>query len=136
MIAMTLGESRPWRVLNPRIKWDVVPNALFGDWEVAPNYILAESTPASLRPKWSGRLITSTEWAMHSPQVTARLVAPGEVSRIGPFARISIETVDVRVDRFDRSPTRYRKSTTYYLMENDGAWGILAVVEDGRNESP
>jgi hypothetical protein len=134
LIALTLGENRPWRVLNPRIKWDVVPNPPIADWGTAPTYILADSTPVSLRPKWSGRLITGTEWAMHSPQVAARLVAPGHVSRTGPFARISIETVDVRVEVFDRMPMRYRKSTTYDLMEQDGAWRILGIVEDAGNE--
>jgi hypothetical protein len=59
--------------------------------------------------------------------MSARLITLGGVERVGPFARLTIQSSG-RVPRSsDQAPWLYYASTTYYLMQLDGEWVIVDI---------
>ena len=66
-------------------------------------------------------------WERRSERVGGTLFTLTSVARVGPFARLGIESAG-RVDRrADQAPWLYFAGTTYYLMELDGEWVIVGM---------
>ena len=132
LIGMNVGAERPWRVLRPPGDTTSSRMSILPPRE-APGertLFLADSMPAALRAKWTGRvpIITSAEWANRSERTGGTLFTLTSVARVGPFARLGIESAGRLDRRADQAPWLYYGGTTYYLMELDGEWVLVTAM--------
>jgi hypothetical protein len=127
LIAMTVGGGKPWRWIAP-LPNGQEPRSMPGR-EVAneTTLLLADSLPPTLRTKWSGRvpMITGEEWKKRSERTGGTLFTLSSVSRVGPFARLGVESSGRVERRPEQAPWLYYASTIYYLMELNGEWVIV-----------
>ena len=100
----------------------------------APNehtFLLADSISPGLRAKWAQHIpvITQAEWDKRSDREGGTLFALTSVSRVGPFARLGVDSFGRIPRQRSQAPWLYYAHTTYYLMELDGEW--VMVTMDG-----
>jgi len=129
LIAMTVGGGKPWRWILPlpdSQAWRSLPAR-----EVAneTTLLLADSLAPALRAKWSRRvaMITDEDWKKRSLRTGGTLFTLTSVTRVGPFARLGVESSGRVERRPEQAPWLYYASTTYFLMELDGEWVIVEM---------
>lgn len=123
--------GKRWRKLEPEPSGppDVAPPPM----REAPNeqtYLLADSLSPGLRAKWAPhvRIITSADWKKRSEREGGTLFTLTSVVRVGPFARLGVESSGRIARAANQAPWLYYASTTYYLMQLDGEW-VLVTME-------
>ena len=100
----------------------------------APNeqtFLLADSLSPGLRAKWAPHvpIITRAEWDRRSDREGGTLFTLSSVSRVGPFARLGVDSFGRIPRQPNQAPWLYYAHTTYYLMQLDGEW--VMVTMDG-----
>ena len=85
--------------------------------------------PDGVRAKWAGRVefISKREWDQQDPRVGGVSYTVPRVLAWGRFARVEV-TLSERVMRLAGAvPAQYAAGTTYYLMELNGEWVVVAL---------
>jgi hypothetical protein len=120
--------GRRWRSIVPGPGG--APQAAGPPMREAPNettFLLADSLSPGLRAKWASHvhIITAAEWSQRSDREGGTLFTLTSVARVGPFARLGVESAGRIARKPDQAPWLYYASTTYYLMELDGEWLLV-----------
>jgi hypothetical protein len=122
--------GKRWRSLQPEPS--APPRAAPPPMREAPNeqtFLLADSISPGLRAKWAPHVpvITKADWDKRSDRDGGTLFTLTSVSRVGPFARLGVDSFG----RIPRQPTQapwlYYAHTTYYLMDLDGEWVMVTM---------
>ena len=125
LIATALGRGKAWRSLSP------APNDARPPREVANEMtlLLADSLAPAVREKWAPfvPVVTAKEWAARDIRAGGTLFTVTGPERVGPFARIRVESSGRVARAADQPPWLYYASTTYYLMELGDEWVIVGV---------
>ena len=66
-------------------------------------------------------------WKRQADRTGGTVFTLTSVARVGPFARLGIQSSGRVPRRPDQAPWLYFAGTTYYLMELDGEWVIVNV---------
>ena len=124
-ISIALGLESPWRNL------DTLRPTYDGDDLRLPKdklLLLADDLPPALRVKWSARvpIVTQSQWRDRSARADAALIALRSVARVGPFVRLEVSTQNRETRPYMTEPSFYRARRTYYLMERDDEWVLVA----------
>ena len=86
-------------------------------------------TPEAIRAKWSTRVevISPAEWSRRDAREGGVFYTFAPVRAWGRFVRVQV-TVSERLARPEsQAPAQYASSITYYLMELNGEWLLLAA---------
>lgn len=127
LISMTLADGHPWRTL------DAPPNGRapqpMRESALETTYLLTDSVPAAVRAQWAERIrtITAAEWKARSERTGGTLFTLTSVRRVGPFARLGLESSGRLARRGDQAPWLYYGGTTYYLMQLGNEWVIVGT---------
>jgi hypothetical protein len=127
LIATALQLGRRWRLLD-----SAPPGARFAEppMREAPSektFLLADSLSSGLRAKWASRvrIMTQAEWNKRGEREGGTLFTLTSVRRVGPFARLGVESAGRIPRNPDQAPWLYYASTTYYLMQLNGEWFVI-----------
>jgi len=123
--------GKRWRSLQPEP--GTSPGAAPPPMREAPNertFLLADSISAGLRAKWTSHVpvITRAEWDRRSDREGGTLFTLTSVSRLGPFARLGVDSFGRIPRQPNQAPWLYFAQTTYYLMQFQGEW-VLVTME-------
>ena len=91
-------------------------------------FVNSDSLPESFRAKWSGRveIISVADWRRHDPREAGVLYTLTPPRQWGRFVRVEL-SVSERLPRpAGQAPAHYASANTYYLMELDGEWVVVA----------
>jgi hypothetical protein len=91
-------------------------------------FLNAEGLPARIRAKWGGRapLLTPGEWQNRDAREAAVFYTISPIQVWGRFVRVELTASERTARTPDQVPAHYASGTTYYLMESDGEWLIVA----------
>ena len=87
-----------------------------------------DSLPDAIRAKWAGRveIIAHAEWNRRDPRGAGVLYTLAPIQVWGRFARVEL-TLSERLPRSaGQAPEEYASGNTYYLMNLNGEWVIVA----------
>ena len=92
-------------------------------------FLLADSTPPALREKWKDRVgvVTAAEWARRPLTEGGVLYTLSAVRRAGPFVLVGVSTSERVARREGATPQLYAAMVSYYLMEVNGEWVVVAT---------
>jgi len=122
--------GKRWRSLQPEP--DAPPRPAPPPMREAPNeltFLLADSISPGLRAKWAPHVpvITQAEWNKRSDREGGTLFTLTSVSRVGPFARLGVDSFGRIPRQPNQAPWLYYAHTTYYLMQLDGEWVVVTM---------
>lgn len=128
LLAVTVDSAPLWRVgaadlLTPPRGARPIVHA-----EVRRIFLNGDSLPDALRARWQGRLeiIASAEWDRRDVRSAAVFYTVRPLRAWGRFVRIEVLDSE-RIARPDgQLPAQYAAGNTYYLMELNGEWVIVA----------
>jgi hypothetical protein len=91
-------------------------------------FLNAEGLPARIRAKWGGRapLLTPGEWQNRDAREAAVFYTISPIQVWGRYVRVELTASERTARTPDQVPAHYASGTTYYLMESDGEWLIVA----------
>jgi hypothetical protein len=131
LIATALDHhGKRWRSLQPEP--DAPPRPAPPPAREAPNertFLLADSLSPGLRAKWAPHVgvITQADWNKRSDREGGTLFTLTSVARVGPFARLGVDSFGRIPRQPNQAPWLYYAHTTYYLMELDGEWVMVGM---------
>ena len=128
LIAAVVSSTPLWRPLMENERGSSRGNLPGIHGGSARIYVAADSVPDSLRAKWAGRVafVSRSEWSRRDPREGGVFYTPSPIVAWGPFVRVTLNLAE-RVSRSaDAAPEAYAAGTTYYLMQLDGEWVIIA----------
>jgi hypothetical protein len=89
----------------------------------------AENLPADLLAKWGTKveIVTPANRGQIDPREATVIYTVSRVTGVGPFLKIEMRA-DEQLERpADHTPAHYASATTYYLMNRDGEWVLVAA---------
>lgn len=92
-------------------------------------FLNGDSLPEAIRAKWSTRVevILPAEWTRRDAREAGVFYTFAPVRAWGRFVRVQV-TVSERLARPEgQAPAQYASGNTYYLMELDGEWVVVAA---------
>jgi hypothetical protein len=91
-------------------------------------FLNGDSLPDAVRAKWGARLqiITDAEWASRDVRSAAVFYTVPPPRRWGRFVRIKVLDAERTARAEGQLPAAYAAGKTYYLMELNGEWVIVA----------
>lgn len=87
-----------------------------------------DSLPEALRAKWSGRveIISSAELRRRDSREAGAFYTFAPVRAWGRFVRVQVTVSESLARPADQPPAHYAAGSTYYLMELNGEWVLVA----------
>lgn len=92
-------------------------------------FLNGNSLPEAIRAKWASRveIISPREWSRRDAREVGVLYTFDPVRAWGRFVRVQV-TVSERLARPEgQAPAQYASGNTYYLMELNGEWVVVAA---------
>lgn len=91
--------------------------------------LVADNIPVELYDKWSKKLdfLDANDRRQLDPREATVVYTIRPVTTIGPFARIQIDAAEQVARSADEAPAHFASSVTYYLMQRDDEWVIVAT---------
>jgi hypothetical protein len=89
-------------------------------------FLNGDSLPEAVRAKWAARILASAEWNSRDPRLAAVFYSIPPLHSWGRFVRIEVADSERTARTEAQPPAEYAASTTYYLMELNGEWVIVA----------
>jgi hypothetical protein len=71
--------------------------------------------------------MTQADWNKRGEREGGTLFTLTSVRRVGPFARLGVESVGRIPRNPNQAPWLYYASTTYYLMQLKGEWFVITT---------
>lgn len=89
----------------------------------------SENLPPDLAEKWAKKIeiLTSADLRQLDPREATVVYTVSQVKGVGPFVRIEMQAAEQLERPADYAPAHYASATTYYLMERDGEWVLVAA---------
>ena len=126
LIAAVVNSTPLWRDIIPNPgRSSVLPGMHGGSGRILFD---SDSVPESVRASWAGRVefISKSEWNRREPREGGMFYSPHPVVVWGRFARVRL-TLSERIGTVAGSaPRAYAAGVTYYLMDLNGEWVIVA----------
>lgn len=91
-------------------------------------FVDRDSLPDDMRAKWASRvpIIRREEWERRDSRAASVFYTFSPVSAWGPFARVTMRVSERLARPTGDAPAQYAAGTTFYLMELEGEWVIVA----------
>jgi hypothetical protein len=130
LIATALQLGRRWRVLDSAPPGGQrFANPPMREAPSEKTFLLADSLSPALRAKWASRvrIMTLADWNKRGEREGGTLFTLTSVRRVGPFARLGVESAGRIPRNPNQAPWLYYASTTYYLMQLNGEWFVVTT---------
>ena len=131
LLAATVDSAPLWRVGAADLRAPPRGARPIVHAEVRRIFLNGDSLPDALRAKWGARLqiIASAEWARRDVRSAAVFYTVPPLRTWGRFVRIEILDSERTARPDEQLPAQYAAGNTYYLMELNGDWVIVAEEE-------
>jgi hypothetical protein len=128
LLAATVDTVPLWRVGAADLRTPPRGTRPIVHSEVQRIFLDGDSLPDVLRAKWGTRfqIITSAEWAKRDVRSAAVFYTVPPPRRWGRFVRIEVLDSERNARAESQLPAQYAAGNTYYLMELNGEWVIVA----------
>jgi hypothetical protein len=128
LIAAVVNSTPLWRDLDPTRRngrSDALPGLHGGSGRI---FFESDNVPQSIRSKWADKVafMSKSEWSRREPREGGTFYTLQPLLGWGRFAHVGL-TLSERIARSSGSvPEAYAAGSTFYLMELDGEWIIVA----------
>lgn len=94
-------------------------------------FLLGDSLPPALREKWKDKvgIVTAKAWRRQPSTEAGVLFTVSSVRQVGPFALVTVSASERLARAAGQAPQLYAAMISYYLMERNGEWVVVARDE-------